>query len=120
MAIEYKWQLQIQNGGTTSFTETVDENKFGEGYTQVQDSGINSNMRSYDLEHVGQINDTFNNPRDVHAFLKDHYTKAFIFTPPHGEKGLFRVKADSLRYSAKSSKVGVVNATLVESVGVMA
>lgn len=120
MAEEYRWQLQIQSGAQTNTNARVATNQFGSGYEQVQEDGINSAMRTVELEHIGQINDKVNNPKDVEAFLRRHYVKAFIFTPAHGEKGLFRVKADSVKYSPKGRLVGIVTCTLTEAVGVLA
>lgn len=51
---------------------------------------------------------------EIYNFLSRHKTKAFIFTPPYGEKGLYRVAADSLK-RAVSKTLLIVAATFEQA-----
>lgn len=92
MAIEtFTWRVQGQPEG--SLNQRVRSAQFGDGYKQVSGDGINPETQSWPLTFSGNKSDM----QPLLAFVRRHTTKSFIWTPPLGEKGLYRVTADSIR-----------------------
>ncbi|WP_414451292.1 phage tail protein [Burkholderia sp. 22PA0099] len=90
MTETFSWSPAL--GGQGDTTWSVREAKFGDGFTQRVEDGINNESDSWQL--------TFRGRRDVvmpiREFLRKHRgARAFFFTPPGGEQGLYVCKAMS-------------------------
>lgn len=91
MAIDtFNWCVRI--GASEQITKSVYQAKFGDGYEQIAENGINNAAQSWSLSCNGKLEDM----SQVRAFLKQHVTKSFLWTNPWGEKNLYRVKFDSI------------------------
>ena len=54
MAIEdFPWSIQSASQPTTKSTDTIRKVQFGEGYTQVSGSGLNSETLTYEYSFTG-------------------------------------------------------------------
>lgn len=88
MAIEtFVWPTQ--NGDAPDITYRVRATKFGDGYKQQAGDGINNKVDSYPITH------TANKARilDIMDFFDRHAgSKAFLWTTPLGQLGLFTCK----------------------------
>ncbi|WP_272681817.1 phage tail protein [Providencia sp. PROV129] len=84
--------------------------QFGDGYTQTAGDGINTRSDNASFEFVGKEAMI----KQIVAFFDRHEGyKAFIFTPPLREKGLFRCEA--YKTSALGAGVYSVLATFIEA-----
>lgn len=120
MAIDkwpYWWDIQIQDTPSVNYARRVTSIQFGNGYEQVAEDGPNAETRTFAITFTGQTNEAYQNPKDVAKFLRAHVVKPFDFTPPDGERGLFRVAKDSIAVRAQSRLVQTVTATITTSVG---
>ncbi|MDN5987575.1 MAG: phage tail protein, partial [Hafniaceae bacterium] len=94
MAIEtFMWPTQVAGQPTTEYARTIREVQFGDGYKQVSESGINSERIKFSYSFRGSLSVAI----AIRDFCRRHCTKAFIWTPPHGDKGLYIISADSIR-----------------------
>lgn len=88
MAIEtFAWSTQ--NGDSPTFDYRTRESRFGGGYKQIVGDGPNNKEDSYPITHPG------NKARmlEIMAFFDRHAgAKAFLWTTPLGELGLFTCK----------------------------
>ncbi|MEC5321566.1 phage tail protein [Brenneria populi subsp. brevivirga] len=108
MTIEtFTWPVQIGNRPEVEYKETVRKVKFGEGYSQVSGDGINSEVISFPYSYRGKIETAI----AIRDFLRRHRKKAFIWTPPYGEKGLYLASADSVKFAPVGKTQGIVSAT---------
>jgi len=88
MATEtFTWTPDKEPTGTTTFR--VKSAKFGDGYEQTAEDGINNKSESWPL--------TFTGPKsriaEIKVFLNRHKgSKAFSWTEPFGETLLFKCK----------------------------
>lgn len=89
---EFKWRTQIQDSPSGEFKHRISEAAFGDGYKQVSEDGINSETQSWPYSYLGHKDEVM----PIFKFIRGHTLKAFIWTSPFGEKGLYRVKADSI------------------------
>lgn len=86
------------------------EASFGEGYEQVVQDGINNRVRSWPLKFVGGADRIL----AIQDFIDRHAgAKAFLWTPPLGTQGRFRIK----EYTPAVEVAGVyaMSATFTES-----
>ena len=105
----FKWCTQTQGGGGSMTTEdTVREVVFGNGYTQVASSGLNTTKRSFSVIYAGA------DYMDVISFMQRHLVKPFAWIAPDGKAGLFRVKSGTIAAKPISPTVQEVAATFVE------
>ncbi|MFC0225690.1 phage tail protein [Serratia aquatilis] len=105
MAIEtFTWRTQGQPEG--SYAQRVRSAQFGDGYKQVSGNGLNIETQSWPLSFSGQRAEIL----PILAFVRRHTTKSFIWTPPYGEKGLYRVVADSIRAMPVGGTVVAISA----------
>ncbi len=115
MALEtYRWPCAP--AGPAKYDKTVRSAKFGDGYEQVAEQGINSTMIEVPLIHTGPNVEI----DQVQSFLESHMVKAFAITPPGGVLGLYRVVADSLNREQVGRNVAVLTFTIRRAYGVFA
>ena len=112
MAIdEFKWRTQIQDAPTGEFKHRVTEVEFGDGYKQVSQDGINSETQSWSFTYTGNKDEVL----PMFDFIRGHTVKSFIWTPPFGVKGLYRVKSDSITMTPVSNHYLKVSATFEQA-----
>lgn len=102
---EFKWRTQIQDSPSGEFKHRIKEIEFGDGYKQVAGDGINPETQTWTFAYVGLKDEVM----PIFKFIRQHTAKSFIWTPPFGEKGLYRIKADSITMIPVS--VGVMKLT---------
>lgn len=85
MAIEiFAWKVEARGDGDITFAQRVTQ--FGDGYRQTSGDGINNESQSWSISHVGKKEAAL----EIAAFLRRHKNgKAFLWTPPLGELGLY-------------------------------
>ncbi|MOA23221.1 Phage minor tail protein [compost metagenome] len=77
----------MQNGEQGEVTFAVRTKKFGDGYEQSVGESLNNRSQSWPITYTG----TKERVKAVQAFLDRHKgTKAFLWTPPLGELGLYK------------------------------
>lgn len=88
MAIDtFAWPTQ--NGDSPTFDYRTRESRFGGGYKQIVGDGPNNKADSYPITYTGQKAKV----QQIMAFLDRHAgAKAFLWTTPLGEVGLFTCK----------------------------
>ncbi|PRD13971.1 phage tail protein [Pantoea coffeiphila] len=112
MAIEtFTWRTQIQDGMEGSFTQRVRVTVFGDGFKQVTGDGINPESQTWPISMSGREKELI----PALNFLRQHAVKAFIWTPPYGGTGLYRVAADSIRASPIGCEVMTIKATFEQA-----
>lgn len=85
MAIE-RFTWPTQNGDAPDITYRVRTSKFGEGYKQTVGDGPNNKEGSYPITFTGSKAKAI----EIMAFFDRHAgAKAFLWTTPLGELGLF-------------------------------
>ncbi|MCW2253928.1 phage-related protein [Providencia alcalifaciens] len=104
----FAWCPRVNAQSDTVFR--TKKTQFGDGYTQVAGDGINTRSDNLQLEFVGKEAMI----KQIVAFFDRHEGhKAFIFTPPLREKGLFRCEA--YKTAALGAGVYSVSATFIEA-----
>lgn len=111
------WPVQIQDTPSVNYSRRVAKTQFGNGYEQVSEDGPNAETKTFQITFSGQINDVHTNPQDVAKFLRQHVVRPFVYTPPDGEKGLYRVVSDSVVVRPYSRLVQTVTATITTALG---
>ncbi|SFO05993.1 phage tail protein [Xenorhabdus japonica] len=107
MAIEeFKWRTQIQDSPSGEFKHRIKTVEFGDGYKQVSGDGINPESQSWPYSYLGIKEEV----APIFQFIRQHTLKSFIWTTPYGEKGLYRVKADSITIIPMSGGVMKISA----------
>lgn len=88
MALEqFTWHAR--NIARGEETQRLRENDYGDGYSQVTGDGINAVTEAWPLTFAGRL--AYVDP--IRKFLRRHRGgKAFAWTPPAGELGLFCYK----------------------------
>lgn len=88
MAIEiFTWPTQ--NGDSPTFDYRTRTTRFGGGYKQVVGDGPNNKEDSYPITYSGQLAKVL----EIMAFFDRHAgAKAFLWTTPLGQLGLFTCK----------------------------
>lgn len=88
MAIEtFTWPTQ--NGDAPEITYRVRTSQFGDGYKQEVGDGINNKVDSYPITHTSNKIQAL----EIMAFFDRHAgSKAFLWTTPLGQLGLFTCK----------------------------
>lgn len=115
MAVDtWPFSIQLQDAPTASFDYRVRTVQFGDNYEQIADDGINPETITFPISFIQHNRVAL----PVLAWLRAHRTKAFIFTPPNGIKGLYRVVPDSIAALPISKNVSRISATLKEVYGV--
>lgn len=110
MAIEtFTWRTQGQPEG--SFNQRVRVAKFGDGYEQVAADGINPEQQSWPLSFSGLESEML----PILSFVRRHVIKSFVWTPPYGKQGLYRIASDSIRATPVGGKTMTVSATFEQS-----
>ncbi|WRQ11912.1 tail protein [Serratia phage vB_SlqS_ZDD2] len=105
----FKWRTQGTPEG--QITASVDSVQFGDGYEQVVSVGLNSIKEEWPVSYVAREQEV----KEIIKFMKRHFVRAFIWTPPLGEKGLYRVVSDSLTIGVVGGKVASVSATFKQA-----
>ncbi|MCG6541752.1 phage tail protein [Pseudomonas sp. KSR10] len=106
MAIEtFTWSPDGETEG--EIAQRRRSSQFGDGYQQVTADGINAEQGSWPVTFGG----TEDEIRPIRDFLRRHQgSKAFLWTPPLGELGLYR--NDGLfRVNAKGGGIYVLSTT---------
>ncbi|QGW02825.1 phage tail protein [Proteus terrae subsp. cibarius] len=108
---EFKWRTQIQDSPSGEFKHRIKEIEFGDGYKQVAGDGINPETQTWPFAYMGLKDEVI----PIFKFIRQHTAKSFIWTPPFGEKGLYRVKADSISMIPISGGVMKLTATFEQA-----
>ncbi len=108
---EFKWRTQIQDSPSGEFKHRIKEIEFGDGYKQVAGDGINPESQTWLFAYMGLKDEVMS----IFKFIRQHTIKSFIWTPPFGEKGLYRVKADSISMIPISGGVMKLTATFEQA-----
>lgn len=108
---EFKWRTQIQDSPSGEFKHRIKEIEFGDGYKQVAGDGINPEMQTWPFAYMGLKDEVM----PIFKFIRQHTAKSFIWTPPFGEKGLYRIKADSITMIPISGGVMKLTATFEQA-----
>ncbi|HFS8087015.1 TPA: phage tail protein [Proteus mirabilis] len=108
---EFKWRTQIQNSPSGEFKHRIKEVEFGDGYKQVAGDGINPESQTWPFSYMGLKDEVML----IFKFIRQHTVESFIWTPPFGEKGLYRVKADSISMIPISGGVMKLSATFEQA-----
>jgi phage-related protein len=88
MAIE-RFTWPTQNGDAPDITYRVRTAQFGDGYKQESGDGPNNKVDSYPISYTGPKAKVL----EIMAFFDRHAgAKAFLWTTPLGELGLFTCK----------------------------
>lgn len=88
MAIE-RFTWPTQNGDAPDITYRVRTAQFGDGYKQESGDGPNNKVDSYPISYTGPQLKVL----EIMAFFDRHAgAKAFLWTTPLGELGLFTCK----------------------------
>lgn len=112
MALDtFAWRTQIQSGMEGTFTHRVRTTQFGDGYKQVSGDGPNPEQQSWPVVLTGSKNDLI----PALNFIRAHTVNAFIWTPPFGQAGLFRVAADSIHMAPVSNNAVSISATFEQA-----
>ncbi|STW98446.1 phage tail protein [Kluyvera ascorbata] len=112
MAINtFIWPVQVSGQPAVEYTRTVRKAQFGDGYQQVSEDGINSESIKFSYSYRGPLETAL----AIRDFCREHCTRAFIFTPPHGEKGLYRVAADSIKLQPNGKTQATISATFEQA-----
>ncbi|HBC9255009.1 TPA: phage tail protein [Proteus mirabilis] len=108
---EFKWRTQIQDSPSGEFKHRIKEIEFGDGYKQVAGDGINPESQTWPFTYMGLKDEVM----PILKFIRQHTVKSFIWTPPFGERGLYRVKADSISMIPISGGVMKLTATFEQA-----
>lgn len=108
---EFKWRTQIQDSPSGEFKHRIKEIEFGDGYKQVAGDGINPESQTWPFSYMGLKDEVM----PIFKFIRRHTAKSFIWTPPFGEKGLYRIKADSITMIPISGGVMKLTATFEQA-----
>lgn len=112
MAIDtFTWRTQTQNQPQGTFTHRIRKAQFGNGYKQVSGDGLNPESQSWPVTMTGQQGDII----PVLNFMRAHTVKSFIWTPPFGVPGLYRVVEDSIVPQPIGGNMMTVVATFEQS-----
>ena len=107
----FLWPTQIASQPEVEYSQTLRKAQFGDGYTQITGEGINSEKISFAYSFRGAVDVAIN----IRDFLRQHRSKAFIWTPPHGEKGLYLVVADSIKFAPVGKTQAIISATFEQT-----
>lgn len=107
----FKWRTQVQDSPIGEFKHRVREVVFGDGYKQVAGDGINPESQSWPITYTGLKVDVI----PILTFIRQHTTTSFIWISPLGEKGLYRVKADSISMKPAGGRTITISATFEQA-----
>lgn len=107
----FTWPTQVASQPLTEYTRTVRKAQFGDGYAQISEEGLNSEMIKFPYSYRGPLATSL----AIRDFCRKHCSKAFIWSPPHGEKGLYRVAADSIRLQPNGKLQATITATFEQA-----
>ncbi|WP_406850549.1 phage tail protein [Candidatus Arsenophonus nilaparvatae] len=108
---EFRWRTQIQDSPTGEYRHRVKEVEFGDGYKQVSAEGINPESQSWPFSYLGKKADVM----PIFDFIRQHTIKSFIWMTPFGVKGVYRVKADSIKMTPVARDVMKISARFEEA-----
>lgn len=108
---EFKWRTQIQDSPSGEFKHRIKEVEFGDGYKQVAGDGINPESQTWPFAYMGLKDEVM----PIFKFIREHTTRSFIWTPPFGEKGLYRVKSDSITMTPIGGLAVTISATFEQA-----
>lgn len=112
MAIDtFTWPTQIAGQPATEYNRTIRQIQFGDGYSQVSEDGINSEKIKFPYSYRGPLATA----KAIRDFCRQHCTRSFIWTPPHGEKGLYRAAPDSIKLVPNGKKQATISVTFEQS-----
>ncbi|ATG16774.1 TPA: phage tail protein [Providencia alcalifaciens] len=114
MIEEFKWRTQIQDSPTGEFKHRIKEVAFGDGYKQVSGDGLNTESQSWGFTYTGHKSEVM----PIFSFIRSHTAKSFIWVPPFGDKGLYRVKADSITLKPIGGSSITITATFEQAFSV--
>lgn len=107
----YRWPVQLQAGMEGTFSYSTRSAKFGDGYEQISGDGINPETQSWPVTLSGLNKDVL----PALTFIRAHVTKSFIWTPPNGVLGLYRVDKESIKSAPLSRNVSTITATFKQA-----
>lgn len=112
MALDrFTWRTQTQNPPQGSYTHRVREAQFGDGYKQVSGDGINPESQSWPVTFTGNEEEML----PILTFMRSHTVNSFIWTPPFGVAGLYRVAKESISAMPIGGRAMTVMATFEQS-----
>ena len=112
MAIEtFTWPVQIQAQQQISYTQRIKSAQFGEGYEQVSGDGINPETIQVPITWTGKRSEVV----AMRDFMRRHVVKAFIFTPPFEQQGLYRITPESINLVPVAANVATITATFKQA-----
>lgn len=114
MIEEFKWRTQTQESPVGEFKHRIKEVEFGDGYKQVAGDGINTESQSWSFVYTGHKSEVM----PIFSFIRSHTAKSFIWVPPFGDKGLYRVKADSITLKPIGGSSITITATFEQAFSV--
>lgn len=90
----FDWDLLV--GASGQVDQRVEENNFGDGYTQAFGSGINNESQAWNVSVTGQL-EGHKGIKPIQDFLARHAGwKSFKWRPPGGVEGYFRAVGRNL------------------------
>lgn len=103
---KFSWKIQVQDRAELSYTQNVREVKFGDNYAQISGVGMNIDNEKWALSWTNERVVSL----DILNFLKNHITKSFLWTNPHGSQQIYRVVRDSIKSTLISNNVMTISA----------
>lgn len=112
MTVEiFTWPTQVSGQPATEYNRTLRKVQFGDGYSQVSEDGINSEQIKFPYAYRGPLVTAL----AIRDFCRRHCVKAFMWTPPHGEVGLYRVAAGSIKVTPNGKTQATISATFEQA-----
>lgn len=109
------WPTQVGSQPATEYNRTVRKAQFGDGYKQISEDGINSETIKFPFSYRGPLTTAL----AIRDFCRSHCSKPFIWSPPHGDKGLYRVSPDSIRMLPNGKTQATISATFEQAYSAM-
>lgn len=107
----FNWKTQVQDGVEGTLTRTVTQTDFGDGYSQIVESGLNSEVGEWPLVFTGLRSEMM----PILTFIRAHVSTSFVWRNPVGELGLYRVSYDSIKVKPLGAKLLTISVTFKQS-----
>ncbi|WP_053183678.1 phage tail protein [Pseudomonas thivervalensis] len=109
MAIE-RFTWATEKGAAGDVKQRVRTKEFGDGYSQTVSDGINNEQQSWPVTYTGSSALI----QEIVDFLRRHKgAKAFLWTPPLGELGLY--KCNGYQPTHRGGNVYTLSATFEQT-----
>lgn len=104
----FKWCVHSESSGSTEYATR--SAKFGDGYEQVVEDGINNILEEWNISISGEGSKI----KEIRKFLDKHAgAKSFLWTPPLGELNFYR--GNSISVSSQGGDYYTLTATFRQS-----